>query len=149
MNQITVHKLNYAGQETWSYSGKVLHTETNSILIEARFNRPDLPFHGIVFGQGDRFLETYYSDRWYNIYEIHDRQDDHLKGWYCNVSKPAVISEKEIRFVDLALDLLVYPGGAQLVLDEDEFAALPLIPVERDQSLRALAELKRLFASRD
>ena len=30
----------------------------------------------------------------------------------------------QIRYVDLALDLLVFPDGRQLVLDEDEFEAL-------------------------
>ena len=41
--------------------------------------------------RGDRFIETYYTDRWYNIFEIHAREDDRLKGWYCNIAKPAVM----------------------------------------------------------
>ena len=114
-------------------------------MIQARFNRPDLEFHGILFGQDDRFVELYHTGRWYNIFEIHAREDDHLRGWYCNVTRPAVIGEDTIAYVDLALDLLVYPDGRQLVLDEDEFEQLPLDEVERARALEALRELQALF----
>ena len=49
---------------------------------------------------------------------------------------------------DLALDLWVAPDGRTLVLDEEEFAALPLRPMEREAARRALAELQRLVAQR-
>jgi hypothetical protein len=91
MTEITIIKQNVKGEETWRYSGRVMQKNSSSILIEANFNRPDTPFHGIVLGRGDRFVEIYYSSRWYNIFEIHDREDDRLKGWYCNVTRPAVI----------------------------------------------------------
>jgi hypothetical protein len=45
----------------------------------------------------------------------------------------------------LALDLLVFPDGRQIVLDEDEFNALPLSEAERQSALAALAELQALF----
>ena len=85
---VVVKKLNLQGEETWRYEGRVVQQRQNGVLLEAFFNRPDLPFHGIVFAEGDRFLEAYWSDRWYNIFEIHSRVDDTIKGWYCNVSQP-------------------------------------------------------------
>ena len=121
---ITVIKLNPAGQETWRYTGHVLQRQDGQVTLEALFNREDIPFHGILLGKGDRFVETYYADHWYNIFEIHDRADDRLKGWYCNVTKPAELSPDEVCYVDLALDLLVYPDGSYLILDEDEFSAV-------------------------
>ena len=126
MEAVTVIKLNPAGEETWRYSGEVLARTDHTVLLQALFNRADTPFHGMVFKNNDRFVEIYYSDRWYNIYEIYDRDSGLVKGWYCNVSLPAEFQDGIIRFVDLALDLLVYPDGSQLVLDEDEFAALEL-----------------------
>ena len=89
MSPITIIKLNLARQETFRYGGEVLEWRPDGVLLEAFFNRPDLPFHGLVMGQGDRFVEGYYTHRWYNIFEMHARQDDHLKGWYCNVTRPA------------------------------------------------------------
>ncbi len=140
---VDVIKLNVEGQETWRYPGRVLRQWPQAVLLEAAFNRADLPFHGITFGRGDRFVEAYYSDRWYNIFEIHDRQDDQLKGWYCNVCRPADFRDSQISYVDLALDLLVFPDGRQLVLDEDEFAALCLDVKTRTQARAALAELRQ------
>ena len=70
MTGITVLKLNIQGEVTWQYSGQLIRRELNAVVLEAYFNRPDTPFMGILLKQGDRFVETYYSDRWYNIFEI-------------------------------------------------------------------------------
>ena len=144
---VEVLKLNLAGQETWRYSGTVIERRSESVLLEARFNRADTAFHGILLGQGDRFVEIFYNDRMYNIFEMHDRLDDHLKGWYCNVCRPAEFRPGEIAYVDLSLDLLVYPDGTQLVLDEDEFAilALELEKNEIEAARAALQDLQDLF----
>ncbi len=147
MDDIVVIKLNLDEQETWRYTGEVLARDAHSLTLRALFNRADTPFHGILLRQGDIFIEIYYTERWYNIFQIHDRDSAEIKGWYCNVTKPAEIDPSQIRYVDLALDLLVYPDGRQLVLDEDEFEAL-----HPDQSLRAkvfaaLAELKALVTA--
>jgi predicted RNA-binding protein associated with RNAse of E/G family len=141
---ITVVKLNLAGQETWRYTGHVLQRQDGQVTLEALFNREDIPFHGILLGKGDRFVETYYADHWYNIFEIHDRADDRLKGWYCNVTRPAELSPDEVCYVDLALDLLVYPDGSYLILDEDEFSALGVDDFTRIKARQALDELVTL-----
>ena len=51
-----------------------------------------------------------------------------LRGWYCNIGKPALLDGDCLSYVDLALDLLVFPDGRQFVLDEDEFLRLDLSP---------------------
>ncbi len=148
MDSITVHKLNTAGQETWRYSGYVLERYQNYLVLEARFNRDDTPFHEILLRRGDKFIETYYNDRWYNIYEMHDWEDNRLKGWYCNIGYPAEFGDGSVSYIDLALDLLVYPDGRQLVLDEDEFSALNLTPEVQQQARQALKELQASFTAR-
>jgi hypothetical protein len=139
MKPITVIKKNVQGVETYRYTGRELQRSQNYVLLEALFERPDIPFHEIFLNTGDRFLETYYDDRWYNIYEIHDRQDGNIKAWYCNISYPATIDDDRVSFVDLALDLLVYPDGRQIVLDEDEFIALKISPEDRSNATSALS----------
>jgi uncharacterized protein len=146
-NEISVIKQNVLGQETFRYTGKILASYPNAIVIEAFFNRPDLPFHGITMVKGDRFIEIYFRQRWFNIFEMHDRIDDHLKGWYCNVTKPACITPQQISYIDLALDLLVFPNGNQLVLDEDEFLELSLDEDTRQDARVAINELKDLAAT--
>ena len=144
---ITIIKLDVQHQETWRYEGRIVERGEKSLLIEAFFNRDDLDFHGITIKRNDRFLERYFLDRWYNIFEIHDREDDHLKGWYCNVTEPAEFSPDKIAYVDLALDLLVYPEGNFLVLDEDEFDVLHIDENSRQAALQALNELISLVSN--
>jgi len=142
--ELVVIKLNLAGEETWRYSGELLKRDAHSLTLRALFNRPDTPVHGVLLRQGDPFIEIYYNDRWYNIFQVHDRDSAEIKAWYCNVTRPAEISAGQIRYVDLALDLLVFPDGRQLVLDEDEFEALQPGPELRAAALGALEELKTL-----
>jgi len=138
---IIIIKLDTQGQETWRYPGQVINRTPNSILVEAYFNREDLLFHGITLRKNDRFIERYFTDRWYNIFQIHDREDDRVKGWYCNVTIPAQINPGEISYVDLALDLLVYPDGEYLVLDEDEFEDLDIDEQMQRKALEAKDKL--------
>ena len=113
MSSITVIKLDIYEQETWRYSGQILHRHGAQIVLQAYFDRDDMLFHGMPLHRGDRFVETYFTDRWYNIFAIYDRDDDNLKGWYCNIGMPAVIETNCVSYIDLALDLWVAPGGAR------------------------------------
>ena len=88
-------------------------------------------------------METFYSDRWYNIFEIYDRDDGKLKGWYCNIGKPAVLEDGIVSYVDLALDLWVSADGKQTVLDEDEFEELELDDDTRQNALTGLEDLRQ------
>jgi hypothetical protein len=56
-----------------------------------------------------------------------------------------VLTDATLAYDDLALDLLVYPDGRQLVLDEDEFQGITISTEERRCALKALRELRRLF----
>lgn len=146
---VTVIKRNLQGEETWRYTGKLLEKQDGVIRLEAWFDREDLDVAGMPMIRGDRFVETYYTDRWYNINEVHAREDDRLRGWYCNISLP-VQSEGEgvISYVDLALDLVVFPDGRQVVVDQDEFAALNISEEVRRRAEESLAELQRSFTRR-
>jgi hypothetical protein len=146
--RIKVQKKNPAGEVTYEYEGVLLNRDENSITLEALFDRADMPFQDVVFRTGDRFVEYYYSDRWYNIFAVHDRDDGKVKGWYCNIGMPAVIEDGLVSYVDLALDLWVSANGNQTVLDEDEFNALGLNEELNANALNGLNELKLLFENK-
>ena len=143
--KIKVQKKNPAGEVTYEYEGELLSRDETSITLEALFDREELPFMGIVLKKGDRFVEEYYTDRWYNIFAVYDRDDRKIKGWYCNVGKPAIIEDGVVSYVDLALDLWVSADGKQTVLDEDEFENLGLNEKLKAGALQGLEELKTLF----
>jgi hypothetical protein len=151
MNQaptITVIKLDHTGREVWRYAGTVVERAAAHVTLEAAFNRDDLDLGYTIFRRGDRFVERFYADRWYSIFEVHDVGDDRIKGWYCNFSRPAQIGDGTVAAADLALDLFVYPDLTPLVLDRDEFEALPISDRERRAVLEALAELQTMAAAR-
>jgi protein associated with RNAse G/E len=147
--KIKVQKKNPAGEVTYQYEGDLLRRDANSIVLEALFDREDMPFQDVVFRTGDRFVEYYYSDHWYNIFAVHDKDNSMIKGWYCNVGMPAVIEDRIVSYVDLALDLWVSANGKQTVLDEDEFAKLNLNEEMVMGARKGLNELKTLFENKN
>jgi protein associated with RNAse G/E len=146
--RIKVQKKNPAGEVTYEYEGVLLSRDEHVVTLEAVFDRADMPFMDVVFKTGDRFVEYYYNDRWYNIFAIHDREDGQIKGWYCNIGKPAEIEDGIVSYIDLALDLWVSTDGKQTVLDEDEFEELSLNEELRTGALHGLDELQELFKSK-
>ena len=146
--KIVVDKLSPQGELKWRYEGEVIKRGEGWLRLEAFFDRDELSFMDVTLKRGDRFVETYYRERWYNIFEIHDRDDDALKGWYCNVARPAKFVDGRVEYVDLFLDLWVSAGGAQTVLDEDEFLAADLEESTRHAAREALVELQKIFKSK-
>ena len=147
-DKITIIKQNAHGQEDWRWEAAVLQRTATALLVEAYFNykQEKVTFHGITLTRGDPFIEFYSNRCWYNIFEMRDQASNQLKGWYCNVTRPAHISADPLIYDDLALDLLVYPDGRQLVLDEDEFAELSLPPTDTQAAVSALQELQTIFS---
>ena len=150
MPDFIIRKLDLNGRETFHYpASRVLDRTPTSITVEAFFTRYDrLELGYTTFERGDRFVEHFYTDRWYNVFEIHAAGHDGLRGWYCNIARPARLSADEVAQVDLALDVWVNPDGSCLVLDEDEFAALALPPEEAAAARAAVDELRALAAGR-
>ena len=145
IQNVVISKLNLQGNTMIQYEGLVLERGSHHIIIEARYTHENIDIAGLILRKLDRFVETYYSDRYYNVFEIYDHTDERFKGWYCNIGRPAIIQQSSISYVDLALDLVVFPDKSQLVLDEEEFVDLPLLPEERAQALAALEELQARF----
>lgn len=145
--KITVIKNDHTGKEVWRYEGRVLQQTDTCVQLEALFDRDDMDLGYARFRRGDRFVEWFYTDRWYSIFQIHDAEDDAIKGWYCNFSRPASIANGCVAADDLALDMFVYPDGRTLLLDQDEFDALPITDPVRDAVLAALEELQARVAA--
>jgi uncharacterized protein len=145
--EVTIRKLDHTGREVFAYPGTVLARTATSITVEAYFTRSDrLELGYTVFERGDRFVEHFFTDRWYNIFEIYAVGDQALRGWYCNFTRPAVIDTQAVSAVDLALDVWVDPAGQAQLLDEVEFAALPLSADEIGCVRAACTELLTLVA---
>jgi hypothetical protein len=149
MTRITILKLDHQGRETYRYEGELIDRQEHAVVVEAYFDREDTPVDGLVLRKGDRFVETYYDNRWYNIFEVYDPSSKRLKAWYCNIGWPAEFQDNLISYRDLALDLLVFPDGRQKVLDEEEFSSLAISREVREKALVGLVELRERFGGED
>lgn len=148
MADFMVIKCDASGHQELSYMGTVRERGENYICIDAIFQFSDRDLGYIKLCKGDLFTEWFYSDRWYNIFRVQDVQTGKLKGWYCNITRPAVIRDTEVSADDLALDVFVYPDGNTLLLDEDEFAELVLSDTDRQHAWDAVEQIKHLVESR-
>lgn len=100
-------------------------------------------FGFVRFEPGDVFTEHFWRSRWYAVKEVRDAAGA-LKGWYCDVTRPAGLADGVLVVEDLDLDLWVpADGGEVLRLDEDEFAASGL---ERSDPVAAAAASAALDA---
>jgi predicted RNA-binding protein associated with RNAse of E/G family len=130
------------------YRATVLFDDGRHIIVRARWAEEAERDVGYVrFEQGDEWTEHYWRDRWYAVKEVRNASGG-LKGWYCDVTRPAVVEGDRLRSEDLYLDLWVSgDGGTVLRLDEDEFLESGLTqrdPVAAAEARRALDELDRL-----
>ncbi|MFI0240735.1 DUF402 domain-containing protein [Streptomyces sp. NPDC016845] len=150
-------KLVKAGRTKIGYPARLLSDDGTRITVRADWAGDGVRDFGFVrFEPGDVFTEHYWRDRWYAVKEVR-AGDGTLKGWYCDITRPAVREVREggaagdIVSVDLDLDLWVSADGVQVLrLDEDEFAASGLAgqdPPAADAASRALDELELLARS--
>lgn len=139
-----------AGATKIRYPAQLLTDDGTRLTVRAPWAAPGTRDFGFVrFEAGDVFTEHYWRDRWYSVKEVRTG-DGTLKGWYCDITRPAVLADDgaELSVEDLDLDLWVSADGREILrLDEDEFEASGLTdrdPQAATQAVRALDELERL-----
>ncbi len=142
----TVYKLDHTGREKLHYPAELLtrDAEHGHIAVSAIFALDSADAGTFELRKGDRMVEHFFGNRYYNVFEV-SSSDGTLKGYYCNITRPAVVTDTEIRADDLALDISVNPAGEHMILDADEFDALPLPDHERTRALSAVETLLELI----
>jgi uncharacterized protein len=113
------------GSQAYQWDGTILRCDASGVVLRATFNVDLVDLGFTTFRRGDEFIEFYYFDRWFNVFQV-SSPEGQLKGWYANVGLPAEIKPEigELLYVDLALDVWAHPNGEFVVLDEDEFEVL-------------------------
>ncbi|WP_433892961.1 DUF402 domain-containing protein [Streptomyces sp. CA-111067] len=133
------------------YPADVLSDDGVRATVRAPYAAPSVRDFGFVrFEPGDVFTEHFWRDRFYSVKEVRDAGGT-VKGWYCDIGRPAVVGADGVTMEDLDLDLWVSADGSQVLrLDEDEFADSGL--AERDpeaarSAVQALDGLEALVLS--
>ncbi|MER7969694.1 DUF402 domain-containing protein [Streptomyces sp. NPDC096080] len=136
-----------AGRTKIRYRAGLLHDDGVRVVVRAPWAGAGVRDFGFVrFAPGDVFTEHYWRDRWYAVKEVRDASGL-LKGWYCDVTRPAVLTGSELLVEDLDLDLWRSADGTDVRrLDEDEFAASGLARRDPQAARAATAALDELTA---
>ncbi|MET7785887.1 DUF402 domain-containing protein [Streptomyces sp. NPDC005248] len=137
-----------AGRTKIRYPAEVVRDDGTRVTVTAPWAAPGVRDFGFVrFEPGDVFTEHYWRDRWFAVKEVRTGEGT-LKGWYCDITRPAVLRDGELLVEDLDLDLWVSADGSSVLrLDEDEFEGSGLAardPAAADAARRALDELERV-----
>ncbi|MGW7282322.1 DUF402 domain-containing protein [Streptomyces sp. NPDC054844] len=137
-----------AGRTKIRYASELLHDDGTRLAVRAPWAGAGVRDFGFVrFEAGDVFTEYYWRDRWYAVKEVRTAAGL-LKGWYCDITRPAVLTGTELVVEDLDLDLWRSADGTDVLrLDEDEFAESGLAerdPAAAAAAVAALDELERL-----
>jgi len=122
---VHVRKLKPGGAFDYGWDGVVVRCDAAGIVLRAEFNVDVVARDFATFRRGDVFVEFYYFDRCYNVFQVSE-PDGTLKGWYANVGLPAQLDDDahQLQYVDLALDVWARPNGEFVVLDQAEFDTL-------------------------
>lgn len=144
----TIHKCNHLGEIELTYTGTLIERHATRVCIKARFKAKTRDLGYIVLKEDDIFTEWFYSNQWFNIFRVEDVDTGDMKGFYCNITRPASIHDDYVAADDLALDVFVKPNGETLLLDEDEYDDLPLSDDERQHVKQAVDRLYQWVAER-
>lgn len=134
-----------SGRTKIGYPASVVSDDGVRLTVRAPWAADGVRDFGFVrFEPGDVFTEHYWRDRWYAVKEVR-AADASLKGWYCDITRPAVVRDGAVVVEDLDLDLWISAdGGTVLRLDEDEFAESGLADHDPDAAARARQALDEL-----
>jgi hypothetical protein len=134
-----------AGRTKIRYPAELLGDDGTHVTVRAPWAGEGVRDFGFVrFEPGDVFTEHYWRDRWYSVKEVR-AGDGTVKGWYCDITRPAVRSSGELVVEDLDLDLWRSADGTDVRrLDEDEFAESGLTETDPEAASAAMAALDEL-----
>ena len=103
-----------------SWTTCLLGRSDDRLTLEGFFEddilHPDL---GLI-AKGTRSVETFLFDRWYNYFVFYEPTGP-LRNYYINISMPPNVSDGVVDYVDLDIDLIVWPDGRVEILDVEEF----------------------------
>ena len=118
--QITVNARKYDQKIRRSWNGGLVSSNENLLVVVGRFEG-DVEHAGLGLIKHDTVsVEYFWLDRWYNVFKFHEA-DGSFRNYYCNIAMPATFADRVLNYVDLDIDVVVWPNGKYDVLDRDDF----------------------------
>jgi protein associated with RNAse G/E len=148
---ITVNSRSYDGSLRKSWTCELIERSEPLLVFVGEFSDAvDHPDLGRI-EKGTLSYEYYWLDRWYNIFRFHTAGE--LRNYYCNISMPPSFADDVLDYIDLDIDIVVWPDFEHTVLDRDDYIANANrfgYPAEVNAKVEeTLKELLELIANRD
>lgn len=117
---IVVRSLNFDRSLRRSWKCELVGRTDEMLTLVGTFDRevihPDLG----VIQLGTRSTEYFWFDRWYNVFRF-DEPNGEFRNFYCNINLPPTLENGVLEYVDLDIDVVLWPDGSHEVLDRNEF----------------------------
>ena len=117
--RIRIESLDPKGSLKRSWEADLVSIDETEIVLDGRFDaevtHPDLG----KIRKGTISVEHYWLNRHYNVFRFYE-PDGQLKFYYCNANLLPEIANGTLRYIDLELDLIIYPDGTEQLLDESD-----------------------------
>ncbi|MEO6050139.1 MAG: DUF402 domain-containing protein [Pyrinomonadaceae bacterium] len=118
--QITVNSRKYDQKIRRSWSGGLVSQTGSLLAVVGRFDS-DVKHNDLgLIKRGTVSAEFFWLDRWYNVFRFYE-PDGTLRNYYCNVAMPATFENGVLDFVDLDIDVAVWPDFRHEILDLVDF----------------------------
>ena len=121
-DQITVNSRNFDDSIRRTWQCKLIERRDPLLIFVGVFDR-DVEHADLgLIKKGTVSYEYYWLDRWYNIFRFHE-PDGKFRNYYCNINMPPTFAGGILDYVDLDLDVVVWPDETYKELDRDEYEA--------------------------
>ncbi|MFN0277788.1 MAG: DUF402 domain-containing protein [Pyrinomonadaceae bacterium] len=115
---INSRKYDLSIRRTWIC--ELIKQDDSLLVLVGEFDR-DVEHPGLgSISRGTVSYEYYWLDRWYNIFRFHE-PDGSLRNYYCNVAMPPTFADGVLDYVDLDIDVVVWPDNKYEVVDREDF----------------------------
>jgi protein associated with RNAse G/E len=120
--EVTVNSRKFDGSIRRTWKAKLLCYDPPLIKLRGEFDS-DVEHADLgTLKRGTISYEFYWLDRWHNIFCFFEPSGE-FRNYYLNVSMPPTFSEGVVDYIDLDVDVVVWPDGRVVVLDEADLRA--------------------------
>ena len=115
---VNSRKYDLSPRRTWT--AELIDGSNDGILLEGFF-KTEVPHTDLgLIQEGTRSVEAFFFDRWYNYFAFYEPTGQ-FRNYYINISMPPMIGERAVDYVDLDIDVIIWPDDRIEIVDLEEF----------------------------
>ncbi len=118
---VTINSRKFDGSVHRTWQAELVSESDTLLTFVGEFEEEIRHPHLGIIRRGTISHEYYWLDRWYSVFRFHEPGGE-LRNFYCNVNMPPMFENGVLDYVDLEIDVLVWPDFTYEILDRDDFA---------------------------